>query len=217
MRRASLDLALPRGENHRSSGSMHEFREILSQVVVHHLHAVVLDNAHQDGFDDLIAKVDTDTFSRAQPEPPIRVTVLGRKEFTEAIRSEDVSVGTPNGSLAIKGVSVDEYGSLRWDVVSVEDFRIGSQLWKRVEQHRMQTARFEVAVVEEGVGLADVCVGSVLAVGAEGFVCECIVDFLLESGHDCRVHADLSGNPRDRGCCHVWKVELDASVKRITI
>lgn len=168
--RESLDLTLPRSEDHRSSGSMHEFCEILSQVVIHHLHAVVLDNAHQDGLDDLIAKVDTDTFSGAQPEPPIRVTVLGWKEFTEAIGSEDVSVRTPNGGFAIKGVSVDEDGGLGRDVVSMDDLRICGQLRKRVEQHWMQTARFEVGVMEEGVGLADVCIGSVLTVGTEGFV-----------------------------------------------
>ena len=85
-------------------------------------------------------------------------------------RPEDVSVRTPNRSFAIKGVSADEDGSLRWDVVSVDDLGTGGQLRKRVEQHRIQTTRFEVAVVEEGVGLADVCVGSVLAVGTEGFV-----------------------------------------------
>ena len=48
----------------------------------------------------------------------------------------------------------------------------------------MQTTGFEVAVVEQGVGFADVCVGTVLAIGAEGFVGESGVDFLMETGHD---------------------------------
>ena len=51
----------------------------------------------------------------------------------------------------------------------MDDLGISRQLRERVEQDRVQTTRFEVTVVEEGIGLADVCVGPVLAVGVEGF------------------------------------------------
>ena len=174
---------------------MDELCEILSQVIIHHLHAVILHNAHQDGLDDLITKVDAYTLPRAQPEPPVRVTVLSWKEFTEAIGSENVSIGTPNWSLAVECMSVDEDGSLWRNVISVNDFGIGCQLRERVEQHRMQTAGFEVAVVEEGVGLADVCVSPILAIGTEGFVQEGSVDLFVESSHDWWVHCDLSSDP----------------------
>ena len=48
----------------------------------------------------------------------------------------------------------------------------------------MQTTRFEITVVEEGVDFADVRVRPLLAIGAEGFVGESIVDFFLQAGHD---------------------------------
>ena len=163
---------------------MDELCEILSQVIIHHLHTVLLHNAHQDGLDDLITEVYAYALPRTQPEPPIRVTVLSWKELTKAIRSENVSVGTPNRSIAVERVSVDEDGSLWRDVISVNDLRIGRQLRERVEQHRMQTTGFEIAVVEEGVGLAEVCVGPILAVGTEGFVQEGSVDLFVESSHD---------------------------------
>ena len=95
-----------------------------------------------------------------------------------------MSVSAPNRSIVVERVSVDKDGCLGWDVVSMDDLRVGRQLWKGVEQHWMQTTGFEVAVVEEGVGLADVCVSPILAVGAEGFVGESSVDLLVESGHD---------------------------------
>ena len=109
---------------------------------------------------------------------------MSRKELTKAIRSENVSVGTPNRSIAVERVSVDEDGSLWRDVISVNDLRIGRQFREGVEQYRMQTTGFEIAVVEEGVGLAEVCVGSILAVGTEGFVQEGSVDLSVESSHD---------------------------------
>ena len=174
---------------------MDELCEILSQVIIHHLHAVLLHNAHQDRLDDLITKGYAHALPRTQPEPPKRITVLGREELTETIRSENVSVRTPDRSIAVERVSVDEDGGLWGDVVPVNDLRIGRQLWERVEQDRMQATGFEVAVVEEGIGLADVCVSPVLAVGTEGFVREGSVDLFVESGHDRWVHCDLSGDP----------------------
>ena len=135
-----LDTASPWGEEHRSSGSVNELCEILSQVVIHNLHAVFLHDAHQDGLDDLVTKADAHALSWTQPEPPIRVTVLSGKELTEAIRSEDVSIRTPNRSIAVERISVDEDGSLWWDIVPVNDLRFSGQLGERVEQHRVETS-----------------------------------------------------------------------------
>ena len=174
---------------------MDELCEILSQVIIHHLHAVLLHDAHQDRLDDLIAKVYAHTLPRTQPEPPIRITVLSRGELTEAIGSENVSVGAPDRSIAVERASVDEDGGLWRDVIPVNDLRIGRQLRERVEQDWMQATGFEIAVVEEGVGLADVCISPVFAVGTKGFVREGSVDLFVESGHDRWVHCDFSGDP----------------------
>jgi hypothetical protein len=49
---------------------------------------------------------------KAFPESPTRVTALSRGVFIEAIRSEDVPVGTPNRSITVERESVDEDGGL---------------------------------------------------------------------------------------------------------
>ena len=128
-----LNLAFPRSEEHRPSGSMHELGHVLSQVVIHDLHAVILHNAHQDRLDYLVTKVNTHALPGTQPEPPKRVTVLSREKFAKPVRSEDVSVCAPNRSITVERVGVDEHGSLGRDVVSVDDLGIGSQLWEGVE------------------------------------------------------------------------------------
>jgi len=163
---------------------VHELCAILSQAIIHHLHAVVLHNAHQDGLDDLVTEVDAHALPGTQSESPIRVTVLSWEEFAEAIRSEGVSISAPNRSMTIQRISVDKDRSLGWDVVPVDDLGVRRQFRERVEQNRVQTTGFEVAVVEEGVGLADVCVGPILAIGTEGFVQESGIDLFLESSHD---------------------------------
>ena len=165
-----LNLSLPGSEQYLSRGSVYELGRVISQVIICHLHVVLLQNSHQDRLDDLVSKGETHALPGAHPESPTRVTVLSREDFTEAIRSEDVPVGTPNWSITVEGEGVDEDGGLGGDVVSVDDLGVGRQLREGIKQDRVQTTGFEVAVVEEGIGFADVCVGPVLAVGAEGFV-----------------------------------------------
>lgn len=149
---------------------MHELCVVLSQTIVDHLHAILFHDSHQDSLDDLITKIQAYALSGAQPEPPIGVTVLGGEEFTEPIRSEYVSVHTPNWGITVEGVGVDEDGGPGWDVVPADGLWIGCQFREGIEYNRVQTTGFEVAVMEEGVGLANVCVGPIFAVGTEGFV-----------------------------------------------
>lgn len=90
---------------------------------------------------------------------------MSGNEFTEPVRPEYVSIRTPNRGIAIEGIRVDEDGCLWWDVVPMDDLRISCQLWEGIKQNRVQTTGFLVAVVEEGVGLADICVGPVFTIG----------------------------------------------------
>jgi len=174
-----------------------EYLLVVDEGVVLELELILFEDADQDDLDDFVAEIQANTFSRADSESPESIAVLGSGQTVKSIGTEGVTIATPYRRCTVQVVRIDDDGRLGWDIVTMNDFGIVSNVREGESDDRFQPSRLEVGVVEEGIVFSNIRVSPFIWRCTKRFVLKSILDLPNQTSLDVRVLSNVAGSVSD--------------------